>query len=131
FIRAQACERPDCLDFWTGGRRSGVDAEGSREGFSCKQGGWPTSRASIARFANREQRSKSGVPHFSLFLRSGPPRRRLRRAGSFITAGGCAAPSPSLAFVKLDFLIGTKSGSDAGSKQKRPSQSPNPRRNVP
>jgi len=41
------------------------------------------------------------------------------------------ALSPGLAFVKLDFLIGTNWGSNARRKQKRPSRSPNRRRNVP
>jgi hypothetical protein len=34
------------------------------------------------------------------------------------------APSPGPGFVKLDFLIGTKWGSNALRKQKRPSRSP-------
>ena len=38
-------------------------------------------------------------------------------------------PSRGLALVKLDFLIGTKLGSDAGTKQKPPSQSPNLQQN--
>ena len=41
------------------------------------------------------------------------------------------APSRGPAFVKLDFLIGMKWGSEAGRKQKPPSWSPNRRRNVP
>jgi hypothetical protein len=40
-------------------------------------------------------------------------------------------PCRRLGFVKLDFLIGTKWGSNAGRKQKPPSRSPNRRRNIP
>jgi hypothetical protein len=41
------------------------------------------------------------------------------------------AASRGLALVKLDFLIGTKWGPNAGRKQKCPSRSPNPQRNIP
>ena len=39
-------------------------------------------------------------------------------------------PSRSRALVKLDFLLGTKWGSNAGREQKRPSRSPNRQKNA-
>jgi len=43
----------------------------------------------------------------------------------------CLLPASGLAFVKLDFLIGTNWGSIVGRKQKCPFRSQNRRRNVP